>query len=401
MTVNFKEIFEKQLTALQRVQRKQVELKFFSDTQISPGSGWKDEILSALKQAKVALLLEGRGLMTTEFIQDVELPSLLRDAQDGGLVIFRVPIGDVSDHLIPPALASIQASHPIDKPLKSLSGHKRDRAIKNIIDKLYGVYLQDSRSSVDDQPNPPFRVIQEDRSITVYPDRIAKWVEKSGFEEQHVPLQPNFRGELIAVAESGDSLQAVWRISANSRVLSRVFGEVMKALELSTGSARDLIQSLERRAAQAYPRFRDAQIALYLALNSRDRESEDHLKHSKSILLSLFRKHATYFEETKPLQEVIVQLKRRILTAEIGSEEKDKEFEFCDFVLTACRIPVFELAILCRLDHACQNKGRFSISQSYQLLDRICHWSQMSNRLMNMMLENSTVLIGASDGSVN
>jgi hypothetical protein len=54
----------------------------WTDHQIQPGGHWRDEILQAIDEAAVAVLLISQDFLASDFIQDVELPKILDAGTD-------------------------------------------------------------------------------------------------------------------------------------------------------------------------------------------------------------------------------------------------------------------------------------------------------------------------------
>src|SRR5262245_33064610 len=74
------------LGVLQRVDL----IGLWSDDRISAGADWKQEISQAMAQAKVAILLISTNFLTSDFILDEEVPTLLQRRKSEGLTIFPV-----------------------------------------------------------------------------------------------------------------------------------------------------------------------------------------------------------------------------------------------------------------------------------------------------------------------
>ena len=55
---------------------------FWDDSKIQPGKKWQPEIEKALERAAAAALLVGPAFLASDFIKQIELPRLLRRAQD-------------------------------------------------------------------------------------------------------------------------------------------------------------------------------------------------------------------------------------------------------------------------------------------------------------------------------
>ena len=139
---DFRRLLERQIQAVNLAQSGRLKLRSFADTQIKPGVRWLEEIRTALARTRVAAILEGPGLMASEFVQRNELPTFLKAVQGGaGVTIFRIPVRHVSQYQVPDELKAFQAAWPLDRPLASLTGPQRDAAMATIVDKLVEAYL--------------------------------------------------------------------------------------------------------------------------------------------------------------------------------------------------------------------------------------------------------------------
>jgi internalin A len=67
-------------------------LDIWSDERITSGQHWQEEIDAHIAKARVALLLVTPAFFASEFIQNEELPKILKRHQEKGLFLYWVPI---------------------------------------------------------------------------------------------------------------------------------------------------------------------------------------------------------------------------------------------------------------------------------------------------------------------
>lgn len=94
-----------------------VPVNLWDDTKIKSGEEWKEKIEKALTVAKVAVLLISTDFLSSDFINDVEIPSLLKAAEEDGVTILPLILKPClyTSHL---KLKDIKS---INDPLKPLS----------------------------------------------------------------------------------------------------------------------------------------------------------------------------------------------------------------------------------------------------------------------------------------
>ncbi|MGF1536377.1 MAG: COR domain-containing protein, partial [Elainellaceae cyanobacterium] len=102
----------------------------WDDTQIQPGTPWREEIDAAIASAKVAVLLLSQNFLASDFIAENELPPFLDAAEREGLKIVVIPIGYCTYE--ESEVGKYQAMHPVDQPLSSLSEPEQEAALVGI-----------------------------------------------------------------------------------------------------------------------------------------------------------------------------------------------------------------------------------------------------------------------------
>jgi hypothetical protein len=106
----------------------------WDDTKIVSGAKWKDEIQKSLESAKIGVLLVSQDFLASDFIQNHELPPLLKAAEEEGLTILWIPITHSTYEYTD--IAQFQAVHDPSRPLNSLTGASLERALVAICDKI-------------------------------------------------------------------------------------------------------------------------------------------------------------------------------------------------------------------------------------------------------------------------
>ena len=105
-------------------------IDLWDDTRIVAGQKWRDEIETALRKARVAVLLVSDSFLASDFISRNELPPILQTAQAKGLTVLWVYVGHCLYEETP--IESFQAAHRPLRPLEGLSTVKRKEALKSI-----------------------------------------------------------------------------------------------------------------------------------------------------------------------------------------------------------------------------------------------------------------------------
>ena len=105
-------------------------LDLWCDREIRGGMKWRESIENRLGAATIALLLVSDHFLASDFIGDVELPSILKASVSRGLKIYWVPLSATTIDWTP--LSAYQSCWPPNQPLDSLSPSEQTRAIRDI-----------------------------------------------------------------------------------------------------------------------------------------------------------------------------------------------------------------------------------------------------------------------------
>jgi len=106
----------------------------WSDTRIDAGTDWRAQIEEAIATADVVILLVSAEFLSSDFLTEVELPSILSAAQMRGTLVLPILISPCVWEQTP--LSEFQFLNPPSKPLSSLSLDARDRAYVDIVRRL-------------------------------------------------------------------------------------------------------------------------------------------------------------------------------------------------------------------------------------------------------------------------
>lgn len=124
--VEWMERFSAQLKVVQQTDR----LEIWADDRIESGQSWQGEIETAIARARVALLLTSADFFASKFIQNDELPNILKRHQEHGLFLYWVPIRHAAYPMS--RLAGIQAASDPKRPLQGLSEAEQERIMSEI-----------------------------------------------------------------------------------------------------------------------------------------------------------------------------------------------------------------------------------------------------------------------------
>jgi hypothetical protein len=103
----------------------------WDDTRIRSGARWREEIAKAIGAARVALLLVSANFLASDFIQDDELPPLLKAAEEEGATIIPIILSP-SLFSQTESLSRFQSANPPSQPFTSLSMNDQEKFLVKV-----------------------------------------------------------------------------------------------------------------------------------------------------------------------------------------------------------------------------------------------------------------------------
>lgn len=155
-------------------------LKIWKDREIEAGQNWRLEIENAINSSDIALLLISQDFITSKFIQENELPPLLKKAsEEKGMII--LPL-----HVRPSDIEykrNLNQFHPLNPPQNALSGlneHQMEELLKEIfgnirqhLDKLLLLDEKEEKPAIP-KHTPPLEIIQEQSEHIPLPENLSE-----------------------------------------------------------------------------------------------------------------------------------------------------------------------------------------------------------------------------------
>jgi hypothetical protein len=110
-------------------------LSIWSDVRIQAGTKWKDEIQTAVRDAKLAIMFISPDFLASEFITENELPPLIQKADRSGTVILPLIVSPCR-FLHSEDLAEFQAVNDPARTLEEMTKPERERVYIKVVDRI-------------------------------------------------------------------------------------------------------------------------------------------------------------------------------------------------------------------------------------------------------------------------
>ena len=116
----------------------------WDDTRIKAGMKWREEIQKALDSAQIAILLVSSDFLASDFIDEVELPQLLKAAESAGALILSVILNPCKGNFSRSDLQEFQTVNSPSQPLSSMDNNGKDEIFNKLTERIVEVSSKDS-----------------------------------------------------------------------------------------------------------------------------------------------------------------------------------------------------------------------------------------------------------------
>ena len=151
-------------------------IDWWSDARLEPGSRWRDELFTALKSCRIALLLVSRDFLASDFIAEEELPRIFARVKREKLKIFWVLLSECNWEL-----TEIRQFSAVYDPRKTVAGkkkHTKDKIWKDIVDKIQQELKKIISSRLLEHPKEGDPFWFYEGNIQLNPSDIIRWFDK-------------------------------------------------------------------------------------------------------------------------------------------------------------------------------------------------------------------------------
>ncbi len=122
---------------------REYQFTIWEDSKIEVGADWRTEINKAIGSTKVAILMVSANFISSEFINNEELPALLTAAKEEGAHIFPIIISHCMFSDID-AISRFQTINPPSEPLIVMNEGQRDALFLKVTQEIKRVLSSDT-----------------------------------------------------------------------------------------------------------------------------------------------------------------------------------------------------------------------------------------------------------------
>ena len=144
------EAWKNRLVSQLRVLELEGEISLWDDSKIVPGDAWQGEIRAALAAADAAVLLVSADFLTSEFIREEEVPTLLRRRRDDGLRVIPLIVRPCLWQAVE-WLAAMQVRPKDDQALSGVTDHQAEEELVELAREIQALLATPSPDSSSSQ----------------------------------------------------------------------------------------------------------------------------------------------------------------------------------------------------------------------------------------------------------
>lgn len=232
-----------------KVLEKKANFDFWSDNRIVPSSQWRGEIEKALFEAEAAIILVSQDFLASDYINDVELPTLFKSVSEKGLRIF--PLIVSSFYAIDSQITEFQAIN-FGKPLDKIEESEQNEVLVKLVKSIDEI-ISVNTEGITDAWLENFRnnfIAVEGGEYIMGDNSLAKIMH--GIEEEKVMI-PSFNVSKFVITQA--EWQSVmksqpWLNQSNVR-----YGNELPAVYINWNDASAFIRTLNRSDKEFYYRL--------------------------------------------------------------------------------------------------------------------------------------------------
>jgi len=340
----------------------------WSDRDIEAGEDWHDKVQGALQNVRAAVLLVSPAFLASKYIRNNELPVLLKQAKDNGVIIIpiilRPSIFEEATFKYPDpvsgpkefSLASLQAANSPKQPLNKMTEYEQDQVLVSVAQQLIRIV----EAAGDRAVGVGAGLIWESSDITLFREAAIKYASRALTNYQsntvaglfQVPRLRTLRGNEVSYESIVESVAE----NKNVRDLLVVLGDfgLGKSVLLENFAYRLLQRFIESPATRPFP------VLARLKHYKSDEQMQDYILRVLTDDYAIDIKKSTSLELQRTgdimflfdgFDEMSRRIERDTLRNNVLSLRKLSEDSPCKVILT-CRTHFFHTSIDEQILHA-------------------------------------------------
>ena len=228
---------------------KKADFKIWSDEGIRHSDSWDGEIKKALYEADAAILLVSQDFLVSDYINEIELPELLKSVKELGLRIF--PLIVSSYYIKESPISEFQAVN-YDKPLDQLEKFEQNRVLAKLaesIDEVLTINLNGIQEEWLEKFREKFVFVEGSNFIIGDNELFGKL---HALKEQEANVESYYMSRYVVTQSEWFTVMRTqpWIGEKNVR-----YGDSLPAVYVSWHDTQDFIRKLNKNDSKYYYRL--------------------------------------------------------------------------------------------------------------------------------------------------